>query len=300
MIQVSSISKNYNNLEVLKDVNFIVPDGCVYGIVGGNGAGKTTLLSVIAGTVKKDGGEIKIDGKDMRSLFNIPNVIGYVQDKFTIFPYLTAREYFNYLGEISNISKDVLQSRIDLVVDIFNLRAILDTKSRYYSKGTKQKLILASTLLGNPKVVLMDEPTSNFDLDAKEEMKTVIKKLKDSGKSVVIATNSFWEVENFCDVVGVMSKGEIVLEKNVADVISSENTGIVVGGSIETLQIIKEHFDLVDSSFSTIQDGKIVIVDKTKTLQQIMDEVISLQLNVYSITVYRETFKDAFLKEVRK
>lgn len=299
MIQINNITKNYANQKVLMGVSFIVPDGSVYGIVGGNGAGKTTLLNILSGAMRGQNGEVKIDGRDVRAINEVPNVIGYVQDEFTAFPYLTAKEYLTYLGDLANLSEKILTSRIDMLAEMFNLKGDLNKRCNMFSKGMKQKLSIAAVLLGNPKVLLMDEPTSNLDADAKEEMKGVIEKLKASGKSIIIATNSFWDVENFCDVVGLMSKGAIKIEKNVQDIIQSEKAGISIKASREDMERIRDFYSSTNA-VTTLYPDRIIVSDSEKDFQQVIDEVNKLGYNIYSISVMRETFKDAFLREARK
>ena len=302
MIEINNIHKERKSAKrrvvIIDDVSLSVPQGVIYGIVGGNGAGKTTLLNCIAGTDKEFTGSIKVDGKDIRVINKVPNVIGYVQDDFTAFPYLTAKEYFDYLGDVAGLSEKVKADRTKMLFEMFELSAHANKRISMFSKGMSQKLVIASVLYGNPKVILMDEPTSNLDVDAKEELKEAFIKIKNSGKAVIMSTNSFFDVENYCDVVGLLANGRITSQFSVKDIIASEKSGTKVYTDEMSFIKLKE-FTSGMGDLKLVRKGKVVTLSSDiRTPSELMGIVEASGISYDGLSAYRESFKEAFLREV--
>ncbi len=303
MIEINNIHKEFTHKRkhsnvIIDDVSFSVPSGAVFGIVGGNGAGKTTLLNCIAGADKDFSGSIKVDGKDIRVIKRIPNVIGYVQGDFVAYPYMTAKEYFEYLGDIAGLSKKVQKERMDMLFEMFDLSAHVNKRIYLFSKGMSQKLVIASVLYGNPKVILMDEPTSNLDVDAKEELKETFVKIKNSGKAVIMSTNSFFDVENYCDVVGLLASGQIKNQCVVKDVIDSEKTGVMLDCDELSFVALKNFVSSMEDICISRRNRKTVITSDIRRPTELMEIVIASNVAYSNLSMFKEAFKEAFLREI--
>lgn len=303
MIDVVNLYKSYKSKKetttILNGVNLHVPDGCVFGVIGGNGTGKTTFLNCLSGTCRQDLGEIKVDGKDIRAIREVPNVVGFVQDVYAGFPYMTGKEYLEYLGECAALPKEMIMARIEVLAQLFGMEKALNRISAYYSKGMKQKLSVMAVLLGNPKVVLMDEPTSNLDPSSKEEMKEVFKNLKQSKKSIIITTNSLYDVENYCDAIAFLKNGEISAPILVEDIASSEREGVIIKGDIEKLHAAYVKLAEHGVQAALNKDGLVVVCD-TKDSYSIVEIIKENNIDVDGIITYKESFRDAFMREVKK
>lgn len=303
MIEINNIHKEFTQKRkhsnaIIDDVSFSVPSGAVFGIVGGNGAGKTTLLNCIAGADKDFSGSIKVDGKDIRVIKRIPNVIGYVQGDFVAYPYMTAKEYFEYLGDIAGLSKKVQKERMDMLFEMFDLSAHVNKRIYLFSKGMSQKLVIASVLYGNPKVILMDEPTSNLDVDAKEELKETFVKIKNSGKAVIMSTNSFFDVENYCDVVGLLANGQIKNQCVVKDVIDSKKTGVMLDCDELSFVALKNFVSSMEDICISRRNRKTVITSDIRRPTELMEIVIASNVAYSNLSMFKEAFKEAFLREI--
>lgn len=298
MIQVKNLKKEYEKVEVLKDVNLNVYDGEVYGIVGGNGAGKSTLLNLISGFERPDNGDIKITGKDIRIMKSIPHLIGYVLDTPNCYSYMTAKEYLNYLSSCTRLTKKDAESHIDQLIEMFDLTNFMNKRVNTYSKGMKQKLSIAGVLLGDPKVLLMDEPTNSLDEKAKDNFKKIILKLKNAGKNIIITTNSLWDIEQYCDRVGFLVDGIITSEKTVSSIKKEIVLRYRITAEAKTLSKLYNHFSSigyrVEKNLFDIQ----VISSNFLTKKDVENEIDLLQLQIYTIDEYVPTFKDILLKEV--
>ncbi len=303
MIEINNIHKEFkkgkkNSHVIIDDVSFSVPSGTVYGIVGGNGAGKTTLLNCIAGVDKDFSGSIKVDGRDIRVIKKIPNVIGYVQDSFVAFPYMTCKEYFEYLGDIAGLSKKVQKDRTEMLFEMFDLSPHVNKRISLFSKGMSQKLVIASVLYGNPKAILMDEPTSNLDVDAKEELKATFNKIKNSGKAVIMSTNSFFDVENYCDVVGFLANGKIRNECYVKDVIENQKTGIMLDCNEVEFVKLKNFATSMEDIFVSRRNKKTVVTSDIRRPTELMEIVGASGIAYTNLSMFREGFKEAFIREI--
>lgn len=303
MIEINNIHKEIvkghkDSHVIIDDVSFSVQSGSVYGIVGGNGAGKTTLLNCISGVNKDFSGSIKVDGRDIRVIKKIPNVIGYVQDNFVAFPYMTAKEYFEYLGDIAGLSKKVQKERTEMLFEMFDLSPHVNKRICYFSKGMSQKLVIASVLYGNPKVILMDEPTSNLDVDAKEELKETFVKIKNSGKAVIMSTNSFFDVENYCDVVGFLAGGRIRNECCVKDVIDNEKTGVMLDCDEKSFVDLKDFTSSMEDVFVSRRNRKMVVTSDIRRPTELMEIVTASGITFNNLSMFKEGFKEAFIREI--
>ncbi|MEG1805126.1 MAG: ABC transporter ATP-binding protein [Clostridia bacterium] len=301
MISVNNIYKSFKKLQVLNGVSFTVLDGEIYALVGGNGTGKTTLLNIISGIEKADVGDIRVENKDTRAIHAIPNVIGYVQDVSSAFEYMTAEEYLQYLSSCARLEKDVAKQRVDQLVEMFSMQPYMKRRISTYSKGMKQRLAIAAVLLGNPKVILLDEPTSALDTEAKENLKAIFEKLKKSGKSVIISTNSLWDVENFCDRLGFLSKGRLKFEKTVQELSNRRQKCYVIIAQQGQLAAIYNYFLNKNGYSCELNEFKIVLTPPPEfTMKDVINELNDNAFSILAINEYTPTFKDVFLKEARK
>ncbi len=298
MIQINNLHKSYDEKLILNGATLSVAQGEVYGIVGGNGVGKTTLLDVIAGITRANLGEIRVSGKDTRTIESVPNIIGYVQDASVVFQYMTGEEYMNFLSDCIGLEKSVGRNRIKQLVEMFKMSEYLNKFVETYSRGMKQRLAIASVLLGNPKIILMDEPTTNLDIDAKENLREILLKLKNSGKTIIFTTNSLWAVENYCDRVGLLASGQIVMDKSLNELRAKMDRMFLITGNIETLNAIKGHYDLkIDYSTEIYKDKLFLKPSHYVPITVVMEELKQNSMVVESIKEHLPTFKDVFTKE---
>lgn len=300
MITVNNISKSYGKLQVLDGVSFSVLDGEIYALVGGNGTGKTTLLNIISGLEKATGGDIRVERKDVRAIHAIPNVIGFVQDASTAFEFMTAEEYLNYLSICARLDKAVAKQRIDQLVEMFEMQSYLKRQIYKFSKGMKQRLSIAAVLLGNPKVILLDEPTSALDTEAKENLKSVFLKLKKSGKSVIVSTNSLWDVENYCDRLGLLQNGKLKMEKTIEEIQSKREKLFVIIPMQQYMLELYNLFSQKENCHCEINQFSLIVSGNMLTMDEVVREITQNHFSVISVNEYTPSFKDVFLREARK
>ncbi len=299
MIQINNIYKSYGELNVLNGISFTVFDGEVFGLVGGNSTGKTTLLNVIAGIDRGDTGNIRVSGKDIRAIHTTPNVIGYCQDASVVFPYMTVKEYMEYLSKCANLSKEHMESRIKKLVAMFEIEQHFLKRVSDLSRGMKQRVSIAATLLGDPLVVVMDEPTTALDQEAKDNLSFVFNKLKKSGKSIIMSTHSLWDIETYCDRVGYLTGGRLKFDMEVEKIKENIVPRVEISGSEDELQCLFDYYANKGVEVER-QEGKLLIASsETMDVNQIAKDIQSQQIAV-SIKKDLPSFKEVFNREVGK
>lgn len=208
-IAVSGLSKNFGHFQAVKEISFAVAPGEIVGFLGPNGAGKTTTIKMITGLLKITSGTVLIGGLDnQKHLAEIKKKLGYMSQKFSLYPLLTARENIEFFGGISGLTSRQLRSRMDLMAEQVPA-AILKQKIQDIPPGIRQKVALFVCLLPEPEIILLDEPTSGVDPEARRHFWSEIYGLKKQGKTLLVSTHNLDEAE-YCDRIIIIHNGEIV------------------------------------------------------------------------------------------
>ena len=216
ILSLKKITKSFNRIKALQDVSFDVPEGSVYGILGPNGSGKTTLLSIVMDVLKASSGTYAWFGnppsekqrREIGTLLETPN----------FYHYLSARRNL----EISAFIKHKPVSDIDRVLKLVRLYERRDSKFQTYSLGMKQRLAIASCLLGNPAVLVFDEPTNGLDPSGIAEIRQLITDLAAAGKTIILASHLLAEVEKVCSHVAILQQGVLIKSGDVLSALSQE------------------------------------------------------------------------------
>jgi ABC-2 type transport system ATP-binding protein len=215
VLSVDSIAKRYGSVRALKGVSFHVPEGSVYGILGPNGSGKTTLLSIILDVLGADAGSYRWFGQPGSPAMR--KKIGALLETPNFYHYLSGRENLRITQSISGRGSD---EEIDRVLSVVNLQDRKNSRFSSYSLGMKQRLAIAGSLLGSPKVMVLDEPTNGLDPVGIAEIRQLITQLRLQGHTIIMASHLLDEVEKICTHVAILKKGELVAEGRVDEVMS--------------------------------------------------------------------------------
>jgi len=210
VIKVRNLSKVYGKFEALKGISFDVKKGEIVGFLGPNGAGKTTTMKILTCYLSATGGSAKISSHDCseKSLF-IRSKIGYLPENNPLYVDMTVFEYLKYIGELHSVSSDILMDKIEEVAIDCSLMEKIDSPIHTLSKGYRQRVGLASTLIHNPDILILDEPTAGLDPNQIIEIRALIKKLGKE-KTVIICSHLLNEVELTCNRIIIISSGKIV------------------------------------------------------------------------------------------
>lgn len=225
MIQATGLTKRYDDLTAVKEVELSIEQGTVYGFLGPNGAGKTTTIEMLTAMTEPTGGTATVAGIDITDRDALKQHIGYLPDEPPLYDAFSAREQLEYVAVLRGMDARRAGDRIDTLLEHVDLAADADREIKTYSTGMRQKVGLLQSLLHRPEVLFLDEPTSGLDPRAARDVVTLIDDLADSGTTVFLSTHILPVVEELADVIGVLYEGRLVAEGSPADLISRATTG---------------------------------------------------------------------------
>ncbi|WP_100403684.1 ATP-binding cassette domain-containing protein [Bacillus sp. FJAT-42315] len=230
MIHIENVSKQFKDkkqiVKAIDYVSFSVKKGHVVGLIGENGAGKTTLLRMICTLVQPDEGTITIDGMDnFKHKEQVRSRLGVLFGAETgLYNRLTARENLEYFGSLYGMTAHETKNQIDMLSKRFGMRKYLDRKVEGFSKGMKQKVAIARTLIHDPDILLFDEPTTGLDITSSNIFREVIYQYKKEGKTIIFSTHIMDEIAHLCEDVIMMHKGQIVYEGGLEELYEQEKS----------------------------------------------------------------------------
>ncbi|MDZ4784925.1 MAG: ATP-binding cassette domain-containing protein [bacterium] len=219
MIEVLGLTKLYGETTVVSGVSFSAAKGDILGFLGPNGAGKTTTMRMLVTFLPPTSGTAKIAGYDiLTQAEEVRKRIGYLPENPPLYGEMRVTEYLKFMGEIKGVSKDILQSRIDEVIELCRLSDVSRKLCGHLSKGFRQRVGLAQAIIHNPEVIILDEPTSGLDPVQIIEIRKLISSLSES-HTVILSTHILPEVTEVCNKVVIIAQGRVVLESSLADIV---------------------------------------------------------------------------------
>ncbi|OZU90187.1 ABC transporter [Virgibacillus indicus] len=219
MIETINLTKRYGSFTALNDLNLKIEKGTVFGFVGHNGAGKSTTFSILATLLAPTSGAAFVNGYNVSTeAKEVRNHIGYMPDFFGVYDQFKTVEYLDFYGASYGISPAERQILIPQLLELVNLSNKSDVYVDLLSRGMKQRLCLARSLIHDPEVLILDEPASGLDPRARIEMREILKELKNMGKTILISSHILPELAEMCDEIGVITNGELVASGSVADI----------------------------------------------------------------------------------
>ena len=219
MIEVTGLSKRFKDITAVDNISFAVKKGEIVGLLGENGAGKTTTLRMIATMLKPTSGTCRINGFDLiKDADKIRREIGILfGGEAGLYDRLTARENIKYFADLNDVDSNEADNRINELSDIFDMKDYIDKRVGKFSRGMKQKVAIARSIIHNPSAMLFDEPTIGLDVTSSKIVQDFILKCKEENKSILFSSHSMQEVERLCDRIVIIHKGKIIEDGNIAD-----------------------------------------------------------------------------------
>ncbi len=219
MIVLEQVTKTYGNLKAVHSLDLHIKQGEIFGFIGPNGAGKTTTIKMLATLLRPTSGRIRIAGIDPEEEPEaVRRIIGYMPDHFGVYPDLAVWEYLDFFGAAYQIPASKRPGLIDDVLELTDLTVKKYDLVEALSRGMKQRLCLAKTLLHDPAVLLLDEPASGLDPRARVEIRELLKELKKMKKTILISSHILPELSDFCTSIGIIERGELVVAGSIADI----------------------------------------------------------------------------------
>ncbi len=224
MISVDDIHKSFGTVRALRGVSFSASDGKITGLLGPNGAGKSTTLRVLYTVLKPDQGVARIDGTDVvQDSLAARMKIGALPHGAGLYPHLTARENIRYFAKLCGIDKSEVDDRVANIMQLLEIEAFADRRTKGFSQGQRTKVALARALVHDPQNVILDEPTNGLDVMATRSLRRLILKLKDAGRCVLFSSHVMQEVAALCDEVCIIANGRVAIDDSIDGI--RERTG---------------------------------------------------------------------------
>lgn len=300
MLLINNLVKNYGKFKAVDNLSLEIGKGEIFGFVGANGAGKTTTMKIVAGLLKATSGTVVVAGMDiMQNPVTYKNKIGYMPDFFGVYDDLKVTEYMDFYSGVYGIEKSQRPRLMDELLELVNLTDKKDFYVDNLSRGMKQRLCLARSLIHNPELLILDEPASGLDPKARIEMKEVLKELRELGKTIIISSHILPELAELCTSIGIIERGKMVVSGTVADIMQrtshKKTIRIKVLGEIEALvKLLKEqpsigninvHNDYVEADFNGTNE----------VMAEILKIVIKNDIPVVSFTEADINLESAFM-----
>lgn len=255
MLRVSNIVKVFGDKRAVDGVSFEVPPGQIVGYLGPNGAGKSTTVKMITGILKPDDGQIEINGKDLvTDPVGVKQMLGYVPESADMYPTLTSIEYLSLVAELHAIDPIEARTRIIDLLEAFDVVEAANKHISQLSKGMRQKILLTSALLHNPKVLLLDEPLNGLDVNSVLSFRKLLKGLAERGTAVLYCSHILDVVERLCDRVVLIANGKIIVDSSTKELVDKSDDG-TLEGIFRTLTVGNEEKQQV-KAFLNALDGK--------------------------------------------
>lgn len=303
MIRIENLTKNYGSHQVLKGVNIEVREGEVYGFIGHNGAGKSTTMNILAGLIGFESGRCLINGKDVQNINNRLNGdVGYLPEDPKFYPYMNAVEYLEFIGSIKGESKKQIREKTEKMLDLVKLTKAAKRAIGSYSRGMRQRLGIAVAIYNDPKLLLLDEPSSALDPEGRRDVVEIISKLKEQGKTIFLSTHILNDIERVCDRVGILNNGQIVLEESIVRLMKNYIQpvyDIEFDGTVNEEQFKRlEQQEYVEKIKVEDKKVNIWIKDFEQNSIELVKLVVDISIPIISINLRRNSLEEIFLKLV--
>lgn len=219
MIEIHGVTKIFNELVAVSDLNLSINQGDIFGFIGPNGAGKTTTIKILATLLKPTQGYALVGGYNiLTQADDVKRIMGYMPDNFGVYDDMKVWEYLDFFAAAYRIERARRSSIIDDVLALTDLTTKKDAMVDSLSRGMKQRLCLAKTLIHDPQVLLLDEPASGLDPRARIELRELLKELRRMGKTILISSHILTELADFCNTIGIIEQGNLLYAGDIAEI----------------------------------------------------------------------------------
>jgi ABC-2 type transport system ATP-binding protein len=227
IVECTELTKVYGRHNVaLHNLNLTIEQGQAFGLLGENGAGKSTLVRLLMGFIFPTSGHIRVLGEEQ--VVHVHKHVGYVHERPFFEPRISGRQYLAYLGQLSGLWDEIGTRRIQMLLSQVHLEDVADRLIETYSKGMLQRLAIAQALLTDPELFILDEPTSGLDPRSQWEIRQIIGALNKAGKTILLCSHYLTEVEEICNTVGILRRGEMILHGSVGDLLRTQDVVEIV------------------------------------------------------------------------
>jgi ABC-2 type transport system ATP-binding protein len=303
MIETVHLRKEYDKTVAVQDLNLELNTGDIFGFIGPNGAGKTTTIKILATLLQPTSGTASIDGIDVtKDPEAIRAIIGYMPDFFGVYDDMRVWEYLDFFAAAYRIPPERRPKLVSDVLELTDLQSTRDSFVEELSRGMKQRLCLAKTLVHDPKVLLLDEPASGLDPRARIEIKELLRELKTMGKTILISSHILPELADFCTKVGIIEQGQLVVSGAVEDIMREITGGkvLIVKAPGQLQEAVSILSDQPGVRRAFVLDGTVRVettpdAENAELIRSLFDRGVSVQ----SFSEQTADLEDIFLRVTR-
>jgi ABC-2 type transport system ATP-binding protein len=297
MIKIENLVKCYDDVVALKGVSFTVEKGEIFGLLGPNGAGKTTLMEILCGLRRLDKGKVIVLDIDVsRRPDKAKRLLGFCPQETLLYKYLTVRENLVFAASLYSLRSREVEERIKFLVKFLDIEEILKKRVDKLSGGMKRRVSLAASIVHDPKIIVLDEPTVGFDPHVKREFWQFIKQLHEDGKTILLSTHNMEEADELCDRVAIMDSGKIVA------IDKPETLKRIYGGNAVINVKVKDfHMEKAEKILHKLKpkrennELKIFVNDPWKLMPEVSSMLFAKGVLAEKIEVTEPTLEDVFI-----
>lgn len=306
MIEVKNITKKYGNFTAVDDISFEVKDGEIVGFLGPNGAGKSTTMNMITGFIEPTFGNILVNGFDIsKQPKKVKKQIGYMPENVPLYSELTVKDFIKYMAELKMVERCLRRKDVNDVIEKTGLKDVENRLIKNLSRGYKQRVSLAGTLVGNPDVLILDEPTVGLD---PKQIKDIRNLIKDLGKThtVILSTHILSEVSQLCEKVIIINKGKIIAvnsPQKLEEATKEKNILLVtVEDKDNKMELLKNEFDgircieMVKDNDDGTKQYKIISDSSIDLRKKLISELPKQNITIFELKKSEISLEDTFLK----
>lgn len=304
MIEIKNLVKSYGNYQALKEVSFQVEEGQIVGLLGPNGAGKSTTMNILTGYLGASSGSIFVDGLDIEiNPDGVKKRIGYLPEIPPLYLDMTVKEYLHFTGELKGVKKPNLMEEVTRVMEAVNVDDKQNRLIKHLSKGYKQRVGICGALMGNPPILILDEPTVGLDPSQIIEIRQLIKKLGEQ-HTVILSSHILSEVSAICDHIIIIDKGELIAQgspKQLSEQFTKQNLiRIKAKASSEQVMEVLDGLTCLIDNYHIMEEGDdgIILIEATANTKEDIREEVFFEFANHAVPVYELARENLSLEEV--
>ena len=292
VIECTDLTKLYGQFTALKELNLAIEQGTSFGLLGENGAGKSTLVRLLMGFIFPTSGQLHVLGE--AQVMRAHTRVGYVPERPFFERRVSGRGYLLHFGRLLGLRDPVLHQHVDELLERVHLRDAAARTVGGYSKGMQQRLAIAQALLTDPDLLILDEPTSGLDPRSQWEIRQLIQGLRSQGKTVLLCSHYLAEVQELCDSICILRRGEMILSGTVAELVTAHNAvEIVLAAHLQAWSLV-DSLGLPEQSILSAQENRLVIQGEAQA--QVLELLVQAQIPLISLQPQQKTLEEVYVR----
>lgn len=300
IVKIENLVKKYGDITAVSGISFEIEKGEIFGLLGPNGAGKSTTISMLSGLLKPTEGKIFINNKDViKHPMEAKKVLGLVPQDIALYPTLTALENLNFWGKMYGLSGKLLKERISEVLEIAGLEERKNEKIQGYSGGMKRRINIAAALLHRPEILIMDEPTVGIDPQSRNHILESVKKLNETGMTVIYTSHYMEEIEYLCKRIGIIDHGKLMAlgDKDELKLSLGTDEELELELSMVTPTVEEKIKAVTGVKRIAVEDRKIMVISdgNNELVQNIISSISKLNIKIIAINIKEVNLESIFL-----